>query len=688
MKKIRDFITNHNLLIVIISLLLLIPSGIGYMNTRINYDILVYLPEDYDTVKGQNILTEDFNMGAFSFVMLDNMSNYDMLKLEEKIRKIDSVNLAVSLADVTDTTIPIDMIPDNVKEKLSHDKEKVIVVTFANSTSNDKTINAIRELRKTVKNASSVSGMTAMVVDTMDISNKEVVSYVIISVLLCLIVLTLATNSYIIPILLLGNIGLAIIYNMGTNIIFGEISYITKAISAVLQLGVTTDFSIFLYHKYEQAKEKNKNNKLAMRSAISETFKSVIGSSLTTIAGFLALCAMNLTLGKDIGLVMAKGVLFGLICVLTVFPALLLTFDKYIDKTKHKVLIPEFKFLQNFSVKYYKIILVIFIILLIPAIYGYKNIKVYYKLDESLPDNLPFKIANEKLKDNYSIASPQIILIDNKLKVEDINKMIDEINKIKGINMAISPSSILDFGLPLDMLDEDLEKHIKNDKYQLLVVNSTYEVASTKLNKQIDDIDKVIKKYDKNAIIVGEGALTKDLIETSDIDIRNVNYLSIGIIFILMLLVLKSLSLPVILICIIEFAIFANMGMSFYTNNTLPFITSIVIGTIQLGATIDYAILMSTKYIEERNKNSDKFIAMKNTLEVTVPSIIVSALCFFAATVGVYIYSKIDLIGSICKLLSRGAIISMLSVVIILPSIILIFDKLIIKTTKNLKEVK
>lgn len=688
MKKIRDFITNHNLLIVIISLLLLIPSGIGYMNTRINYDILVYLPEDYDTVKGQNILTEDFNMGAFSFVMLDNMSNYDMLKLEEKIRKIDSVNLAVSLADVTDTTIPIDMIPDNVKEKLSHDKEKVIVVTFANSTSNDKTINAIRELRKTVKNASSVSGMTAMVVDTMDISNKEVVSYVIISVLLCLIVLTLATNSYIIPILLLGNIGLAIIYNMGTNIIFGEISYITKAISAVLQLGVTTDFSIFLYHKYEQAKEKNKNNKLAMRSAISETFKSVIGSSLTTIAGFLALCAMNLTLGKDIGLVMAKGVLFGLICVLTVFPALLLTFDKYIDKTKHKVLIPEFKFLQNFSVKYYKIILVIFIILLIPAIYGYKNIKVYYKLDESLPDNLPFKIANEKLKDNYSIASPQIILIDNKIKVEDINKMIDEINKIKGINMAISPSSILDFGLPLDMLDEDLEKHIKNDKYQLLVVNSTYEVASTKLNKQIDDIDKVIKKYDKNAIIVGEGALTKDLIETSDIDIRNVNYLSIGIIFILMLLVLKSLSLPVILICIIEFAIFANMGMSFYTNNTLPFITSIVIGTIQLGATIDYAILMSTKYIEERNKNSDKFIAMKNTLEVTVPSIIVSALCFFAATVGVYIYSKIDLIGSICKLLSRGAIISMLSVVIILPSIILIFDKLIIKTTKNLKEVK
>lgn len=688
MKKIRDFITNHNLLIVIISLLLLIPSGIGYMNTRINYDILVYLPEDYDTVKGQNILTEDFNMGAFSFVMIDNMSNYDMLKLEEKIRKIDSVNLAVSLADVTDTTIPIDMIPDNVKEKLSHDKEKVIVVTFANSTSNDKTINAIRELRKTVKNASSVSGMTAMVVDTMDISNKEVVSYVIISVLLCLIVLTLATNSYIIPILLLGNIGLAIIYNMGTNIIFGEISYITKAISAVLQLGVTTDFSIFLYHKYEQAKEKNKNNKLAMRSAISETFKSVIGSSLTTIAGFLALCAMNLTLGKDIGLVMAKGVLFGLICVLTVFPALLLTFDKYIDKTKHKVLIPEFKFLQNFSVKYYKIILVIFIILLIPAIYGYKNIKVYYKLDESLPDNLPFKIANEKLKDNYSIASPQIILIDNKIKVEDINKMIDEINKIKGINMAISPSSILDFGLPLDMLDEDLEKHIKNDKYQLLVVNSTYEVASTKLNKQIDDIDKVIKKHDKNAIIVGEGALTKDLIETSDIDIRNVNYLSIGIIFILMLLVLKSLSLPVILICIIEFAIFANMGMSFYTNNTLPFITSIVIGTIQLGATIDYAILMSTKYIEERNKNSDKFIAMKNTLEVTVPSIIVSALCFFAATVGVYIYSKIDLIGSICKLLSRGAIISMLSVVIILPSIILIFDKLIIKTTKNLKEVK
>jgi uncharacterized protein len=687
MKKIKDFIINHSLMVVIISLVLLIPAAIGYYKTKINYNILVYLPEDIDTIKGQDILTDDFGIGAFSFVMVDNMSNYDILKLEDKIKKIDSVNAVISLADITDTTIPISMLPDDVTDRLYKDGETVLVVTFATSTSDEKTMDAVTELRSTVKDASKVSGMTAMVLDTRELSEQEIVAYIIVAVVLCLIVLTLCTDSYLIPVLLLGNIGFAIIYNMGTNIIFGNISYITKAISAVLQLGVTTDFSIFLYHKYENAKLNYKDKKQAMSKAVTETFQSVIGSSLTTIAGFLALCAMNLTLGKDIGLVMAKGVFWGLVCVLTLFPALLLTFDNLIEKTKHKVVMPKFEKLQNFSIKHYRLLFIIFILLLIPAWYGNNNVEVYYKLDKSLPETLASSVANSDLKEKYNIVSPEIILLDKNIKSEEITSLADELKEVKGIDLVLAPTSLLDFGLPESMLPDDIVKVISNDKYQLVIVNSTYEVASDELNNQISTVNKIVKKYDKKAIIAGEGPLMKDLTEISDTDFHNVNYLSIIIIFILMLLVLKSASLPVILVCAIEFAIFVNMGISYYTHDTLPFIASIVIGTIQLGATIDYAILMSTKYIEERN-NNDKMTAIKNTLSNTVPSIITSALCFFAATIGVFLYSKIDMIGAICKLLSRGSIISMLVVVLILPSLLIIFDKIIVHTTKGLREVK
>ncbi len=687
MKKIKDFIINHSLMVVIISLILLIPAAIGYYKTKINYNILVYLPEDIDTIKGQDILTDDFGIGAFSFVMVDNMSNYDILKLEDKIKKIDSVNAVISLADITDTTIPISMLPDDVTDRLYKDGETVLVVTFATSTSDEKTMDAVTELRSTVKDASKVSGMTAMVLDTKELSEQEIVAYIIVAVVLCLIVLTLCTDSYLIPVLLLGNIGFAIIYNMGTNIIFGNISYITKAISAVLQLGVTTDFSIFLYHKYENAKLNYKDKKQAMSKAVTETFQSVIGSSLTTIAGFLALCAMNLTLGKDIGLVMAKGVFWGLVCVLTLFPALLLTFDNLIEKTKHKVVMPKFEKLQKFSIKYYRLLFIIFILLLIPAWYGNNNVEVYYKLDKSLPETLASSVANSDLKEKYNIVSPEIILLDKNIKSEEITSLADELKEVKGIDLVLAPTSLLEFGLPEDMLPGDIEKVISNDKYQLVIVNSTYEVASDELNNQIATVNKIVKKYDKKAIIAGEGPLMKDLTEISDTDFHNVNYLSIIVIFILMLLVLKSASLPVILVCAIEFAIFVNMGISYYTHDTLPFIASIVIGTIQLGATIDYAILMSTKYIEERN-NNDKMTAIKNTLSNTVPSIITSALCFFAATIGVFLYSKIDMIGAICKLLSRGSIISMLVVVLILPSLLIIFDKIIVHTTKGLREVK
>lgn len=686
MKKISKFITNHSLLIVLISVLLLIPATIGYINTKVNYDILVYLPEDIETIKGQDILTDEFGIGAFSFVTVDNMSNHDILKLENKIKDIAGVNEVLSVADITDETIPIDMLPSDVVSKITNGDKTIMVVTFDETTSNDKTISAVEEMREVVKDSSTISGMTAMVLDTMNLSNKEIVAYVVIAVALCLIILTLATDSYLTPVLLLLNIGMAIIYNMGSNVFMHDVSYITKAITAVLQLGVTTDFSIFLYHKYKQAKAKQKDKKKAMEEAIKETFKSVIGSSLTTIAGFLALCFMDLTLGKDIGIVMAKGVLFGLICVLTVFPALLLVFDKYIEQTKHKVVLPQFKKLQNFSLKHHILILIVFVLICIPAFYGNSNYDVYYKLDKSLPKDLPSSIANSNLSKEFNITSPEIILLDKDIPTYKTKELVSKLKQQDGIDLVLAPSTIEEFGIPSSMLPEEVTKIYQNDNYQLIILNSTYEVASDELNTQIREIDKLVKEYDQDGIIAGEGALTKDLVEIADHDFKVVNYLSIGVIFIIMLCVLKSISLPFILVFAIEMAIFINMAISYYTGTSLPFIASIVIGTIQLGATIDYAILMSTKYIEERNKTKDKKVAMKNTLSLTVPSIITSALCFFCATFGVAIYSKVDMIGSICNLLSRGAIISMLVVVLVLPSLILIFDKIIIKTTKNMKE--
>lgn len=685
MKKLAHFITKNSLVIVIVSFLLLIPSFIGMEKTKINYDLLTYLPDDIDTVKGQNVLIDEFGIGAFSFVIVDNMSAYDLLKMEDNIKKIKEVNQVMSIADITDTVIPLDMLPNDILNKIYDNDKTVIAITFKTSTSDEKTINAIDSLRNVVNDNCKISGMTAMVLDTMNLSNQEIVAYIVIAVILCIVVLICATDSYLVPIFLLGNIGLAIMYNMGSNIILGNISYITKAISAVLQLGVTTDFSIFLYHKYEDAKVKNKNKKEAMEMAINETFKSVIGSSLTTIAGFLALCTMNLTLGMDIGLVMAKGVLFGLISVLTIFPSLLLTFDSIIEKTKHKILLPKFEKIQKFSIKYYRIIFIVFIFLWIPAIIGNNNVSVYYKLDKSLPSDLPSSIANQELKEKFNIVSPEIILVDKDI-INEMENLVDELKNIDGIDLVLAPNSLLSSGLPPFMFSSDLEKVIANDSNQLIVVNSIYEIASDELNEQIKKINTLVKKYDKEAIVAGEGPLMKDLTEIADHDFKMVNYSSIIVIFILMLIVLKSISLPFILVITIEFAIFLNMAISYYTGSTLPFIASIVIGTIQLGATIDYAILMSTRYLDERKIN-DKFTAIKNTLKGTVPSIITSALCFFAATFGVYLYSKIDMIGSICNLLSRGSIISMLVVILILPALLIIFDRLITKTTKGMKEV-
>lgn len=689
MKKFAKFIANHSVQILVISFLLLVPAIYGYVNTRINYDILVYLPDSVDTIKGENILTDDFGLGAYAFVMVDSSNNKKMLDLEKDIKKIEGVNAVVSIADATDTLIPIDMLPTQVTEKLNKDNETIIMVTFDGTTSEDVTIDAVRSLREVVGDATKVSSMTSMVIDTMDLSNKEIFAYVTIAVILCLAVLFVATDSYVIPFFLLGNIGFAIIYNMGSNIFLGQISYITQAITAVLQLGVTMDFSIFLYHKYEQAKLDNPkmSKQDAMASAIVATFQSVLGSSLTTFAGFLALCTMDLTLGTDIGIVMAKGVLCGLICVLTLFPALLMVGDKLIDKTKHKVLLPEFKKLQEFSTKHYKGIIIAFLILLIPAYYGNKNYDVYYKLDESLPKDLAFNVANSDLAEKFNIVSPEIILLDKDVKTNDVKELVGKLENIEGIDLVLAPSTFMDPAMAM-LLPSDLSKMIDNDKYQLIIVNSTYEIASDELASQIEKINDLVKSYDKTSIIAGEGPLMNDLVTIADHDFRMVNYTSILVIFIIMILVLKQINLPIILILTIEFAIFCNMSLAFYTNTTLPFIASIVVGTIQLGATIDYAILMSTKYMEERQKIKDKKEAMLKTLSLTVPSIITSALCFFAATFGVAFYTKIDMIGSICELLSRGAIISSIVVILILPSLLMVCDKFIVKNKKEGNKMK
>ncbi len=687
MHKIAEKICKHRKLILIIALLLLIPSIIGMKATRINYDILVYLPEDIETIKGEDILSEDFDMGGFSVVLLEDMSTKDIVKLEEKIRKIDNVEKVVSIADVLGSNIPVEMLPDDIKDKVYKDNETLMLVTFKEQISSDATMNSVEELRKITDEHCKISGMTATVLDTRNLSDSEVVIYVIIAVILCLIVLELALDSYVAPVLLLLNIGIAILYNMGTNIFMGQISYITKAISAVLQLGVTMDFAIFLYHSYMQEKEKIKDNNEAMANAISKTFVSVLGSSLTTIAGFLALCSMNLTLGKDIGVVMAKGVLLGVISVVTILPAMILELNNLIEKTKHKEILPKFTKVKNFVMKHYKAIGVAFLIILPVAFYGYQNTKIYYNLDKSLPTTLDSVVANTELKDKFDMTSMELLLVNKDMPDYEVNKMVEEIEKVEGIEWTLDYSKIGSIGVPKEVLPEDIVSIFQSDKYQMILINSKYEMATDELNAQVETINQIIKKYDENAILAGEGPLMKDLVEISNHDFNSVNTVSIAIIFVIMIVVLKSISLPVILIAVIEFAIFINMGIPYYTNTILPFIASIVIGTIQLGATIDYAILITTKYITARKEGKDKKEAIDGALGTSIGSIIVSGLCFFGATFGVGAYSKIEMIGSLCTLMSRGAIVSMVCVIAVLPSFLMIFDKLICKTTIGMRKI-
>ena len=682
MKKISKFIINNKTKVLIISCILLVLSFIGMKLTTINYNILVYLPSEIDTIKGQDILTDEFNMGSYSIVVAENLSPKEILNLKNKITKVEGVNEVLSIYDVLGTNIPIDVLPSEIKDKIHQDNTDLMFITFKYSTSDERTINAVEEIRNITDHKLMQGGMSSMVLDTMNLSNEEITIYVIIAVALCLIVLELSLDSYVVPILLLANIGMAIMFNFGTNVFLGDISYITKALVAVLQLGVTTDYSIFLYHAYEDKKEKMSKEE-AMEKAISETFTSVVGSSLTTIAGFLVLCTMKLTLGTDLGIVMAKGVLLGIISVLTIFPSLLLFFDKQVTKTKHKNLMPNFNKINTFIVNNNKAFFVIFIILLIPLYLANNKVEVYYKLDRSLPSYLESVKTNELLKEKYNIVSPQIILVDKNLKIDDLTNLTNELSSLKGIDLTLSTTKLSEYGLSDNMINL-----FDSDKYNLILINSKYDVATNELNNQIEEINKIVKKYDQNGIVAGEGALMKDLVTICDTDFKNVNYSSILCIFLILFIILKNFSLPFLLIIVIEGAIFANMSISYFTGSVLPFIAPIVLGTIQLGATIDYAILITTTYVNNRKTNESKKECMINTLNYCGHSVLVSAACFFAATFGVGVYSKIEMIGSICNLISRGALISMLFVLTILPSILLIFDNIINKTNMKGNKMK
>lgn len=683
MLKFGKIITKHKKLIFIVSLLLLIPSIIGMQATRINYDILVYLPDDVETIKGENVLSEQFGMGSFSVIVVEDMQTKDIQKLETKIKKLDNVNKVISSADILGANIPVDALPDEIANKIYKDGNTLILTTFKDGISSDSTLKTIEELRNITDKQCKISGMSATVLDTRDLSNSEIIIYVLIAVALCMVVLQLALDSYIAPIFLLLNIGIAILYNMGTNIFLGEISYITKAISAVLQLGVTMDFAIFLYHSYKDEKSNFSNKDEAMSHAIAKTLTSVVGSSLTTIAGFLALCSMNLTLGKDIGIVMAKGVLFGVICVVSVLPAMLLIFDSWIEKTQHKEFLPKFERIKKFNIKHYKTIIVVFLLILPFAIYGYTNTEVYYNLDKSLPKTLQSVEANTKLKEEFNMVSTEIALVNKDIPSYKINEMLNKIENLDGIEWTMSFDKIVGNEFPEEILSDNIKSVFENDKYQLIIINSKYEMATDELNEQVKNVDSIIKEYDETSLLAGEGPLMKDLVEIADHDFNSVTKVSTVVIFVIMIFVLKSVLLPVILMVVIEFAIFINLGLATYTNTTLPFIASIVIGTIQLGATIDYAILITTKYINLRKNNKEKKEAISEALGTSINSIIVSGLCFFGATFGVGAYSKIEMIGSLCTLMSRGAIISMVSVIMLLPAFLMIFDKLIWGRVKN-----
>lgn len=685
MEKLGRGIVKARIPILVISILLLIPAALGYINTRVNYDILYYLPKEIDTMQGQDILLDEFQKGAYAIVLVDGMHGRELTKLEDKIENVDHVAKLISYNSIVGGDIPLEMIPEKLRSQFyNSDKDStMLAIFFDDTTSSDGTMNAIKEIRKVTDGQCFISGMSAVVTDTKTLSEKETPIYVLIAVILACIVLALFMDSFLVPVFFMLSIGIAIVYNLGSNYFMGEVSYITKALAAVLQLGVTLDYSIFLWHSYKEMKEEyGDDHKEAMAHAIASTITSVVGSSITTVAGFIALCFMSFTLGMDLGVVMAKGVVFGVICCVTVLPSLILTFDKALEKTMHREILPaRFDKLAGFIVNHAWIFIVIFVALLGPAIYGYQHTKVYYDLSETLPANLDCSIANKKLEENFDVNSIYMILADSELNSKDANKMMTEIKDLDGVTFALGLDSAIGNEIPKELIPESLKSELVSDKHQIMMVGSDYKVASDEINNQITTIQDIAKKYDSTSMVIGEAPCTKDLITITDTDFKRVSAVSIGAIVVIILLVFKSISLPVVLVAAIEFAIFINMGLPYYLGTTIPFIASVVIGTIQLGATVDYAILMTTRYKRERFAGATKKEAITTALSTSIPSIIVSALGFFAATFGVGLISSVDMIGSLCSLMARGAIVSMIVVIFVLPSLFVLLDKIIIHTS-------
>lgn len=673
--------------ILIVSVLLLIPSIFGFLSTRINYDILSYLPSDIETMKGQDIMLDEFGKGGFSLVMLDGMDDKDVEKVKEKIEKVDHVCDVLWYDTLADVSLPKEVLPDDIYDFFNTDNSTMMAVFFDEATSADGSLEAVKEIRSIAGEQCFVSGMSSVVEDIKDLTMQEAPMYVVIAVILTSIILALTMDSFLIPLFFMLSVGMAIIYNMGTNFIQGEISFITEALAAVLQLAVTIDYSIFLWHSYKEEKEKHPgDNKEAMAVAIGKTITSVVSSSITTVAGFLALCFMSYELGMDMGIVMAKGVVIGVICCITVLPSMILVFDKALEKTMHKDLVPSLEKPSKFIIKHHAAFIVLFIVVLIPAVYGQINTNVYYNLTDTLPKDLNSVIANTKLDEEYNMATTHMLLVDADMKPKEVNSMLDEMGKVDGVSFSMSLDTLIGPSIPREMVPDSVTKILKSDKWQLMLVGSEYKVASDEENAQIDELSKILKSYDKDGMLIGEAAATKDLIDITDHDFKVVNVVSIAAIFIIILIALRSVSLPIILVAVIEFAITVNMGVPCFTNTTIPFIASVVIGTIQLGATVDYAILMTTRYKTERNAGKDKHEAVTIALSTSMKSIMVSALGFFASTFGVGVYSSVDMISQLCTLMSRGAIISMITVICILPSMLMLFDKVIINTTMGMKK--
>ena len=687
--KFGKWIAKHKILIIILAALLMIPSVIGYQMTRINYDVLSYLPNSLETVSGQDIMVDEFGMGAFSMVIVENMENKGVVELKEKLEKVNHVESILWYDDAVDISVPVEMLPEDLKKALFNGNATMMIALFDDTTSADSTMDAVTDMREIVGKQAFISGMSGIVTDIKNLALAEMPVYVAVAAGLALLVLLLTMDSLVTPFIFLSGIGAAILYNLGSNVMFGEISYITKALTAILQLGVTMDYSIFLLESYEANKERFEGDKnRAMAHAISNTFKSVTSSSVTTIAGFAALCFMTFKLGMDLGLVMAKGVIIGVIVCITLLPALILCFDKAIEKTSHKNLIPNLDGVSKKIVKVWPVAIILFIVLFGPAFYGNKHNEIYYNIDSSLPQTLDSAVANNKLQEKFNMNNMHVLLLKNGISSKDKNAMQKEIKEVKGVKWVLGLDSVVGANFPKEMVPKKYREMLQSDNYELEFVCSDYKTATDEVNAQIASINDIVKKYSKDSMVIGEAPLTKDLADVTDIDLANVNYVSVIAIFLIIMLTFKSITIPVILVTIIEFAIILNMSVPFYTGESLPFVASIVIGTIQLGATVDYAILMTSRYHKERtlqHKSKKEAIAIAH--KTSIKSIIISGLSLFASTFGVTISSSIDMIKSICTLLSRGAVISTIVVIVLLPAMLTVFDKVICKTTLDMRKI-